>query len=69
MAVAPEVAKPIANPATPYSDKGVLKTLSVPYFSLRPIVHLNTPPNFTSSPNITAFGSFSIAISNASVMV
>jgi len=58
------VAAPIANPAIPYSDNGVLNTLSVPYFSFIPIVHLNTPPNLTSSPKIIAESSESIAIFN-----
>jgi hypothetical protein len=35
------------------SDKGVLKTLSVPYFSFNPMEHLKTPPNLTSSPKTT----------------
>ena len=69
MAVLPEVAAPIANPAIPYSDRGVLNTLSVPYFSLSPMVHLNTPPNLTSSPKMIAESSFSIAVSKAFVMV
>lgn len=54
MVVAPVAATPIANPAMPYSLKGVLNTLSVPYFSFNSTVHLNTPPNLTSSPNIIA---------------
>ena len=52
----PIFARPIPNAAIPYSQSGVLKTLSVPYFSLRFYVHLNTPPNLTSSPNITDLG-------------
>ena len=27
--------------------------INLPYLSLRPTVHLNTPPKATSSPNIT----------------
>jgi len=65
MVVAPVVAYPIANPAIPYSHKGVLNTRSDPYFSFKPTEHQNTPPNFTSSPKRTADGSFFIAISNA----
>ena len=42
---------PIPKAAIPYSQSGVLKTLSSPYFLLRSIEHLNTPPNLTSSPN------------------
>jgi hypothetical protein len=67
--VAPLVANPIAKPAIPYSDRGVLNTLSVPYFSLRPTVHLKTPPNLTSSPKITALSSFYIAISKVCPIV
>ena len=63
------MATPIANPAIPYSDKGVLKTLSVPYFSLRPIVALKTPPNLISSPNMIALSSVFKAISNVSQIV
>ncbi len=37
-----------------YSLKGVLKTLSVPYFLFKSRVHLKTPPNLTSSPKIIA---------------
>lgn len=33
------------------SDRGVLKTRSLPYRSCKPTVHLKTPPNATSSPN------------------
>ena len=65
MAVAPAVAAPIAKPPIPYSESGVLKTLSVPYFSLSPIEQRNTPPNFTSSPNSIAFGSDPSAMSRA----
>lgn len=44
----------MANPAIPCSDNGVLKTLSTPYFYNNPLVHLNTPPNLTSSPKTFA---------------
>ena len=30
--------------------------INLPYLSLRPTVHLNTPPKATSSPNITENG-------------
>jgi hypothetical protein len=36
------------------SQRGVLNTLSVPYFSFSPKLHLKTPPNLTSSPKSTA---------------
>ena len=39
--------------------------LHSPYLSLSPTVHRNTPPNATSSPNIAAVGSFSMAMSRA----
>lgn len=65
MVVAPVQAYPIANPAIPYSHKGVLKTRSDPYFSFKPTEHQKTPPNLTSSPKRTAEGSFFIAISKA----
>ncbi len=58
MAVCPATAIPIANPAIPCSDNGVLNTLSTPYFSNNPLVHLKTPPNFTSSPNTIALWLF-----------
>jgi hypothetical protein len=61
----PTEASPIPNAAMPCSHNGVLNTQSVPYFSFRLIVHLNTPPNFTSSPNINVFLSDSIYMSNA----
>lgn len=35
----------------------MLNTRSVPYFLFNPAEHLNTPPNFTSSPNKHAVGS------------
>lgn len=54
MAVCPTAARPIANPAIPCSANGVLKTLSIPYFSRSPLVHLKTPPNLTSSPKTLA---------------
>ena len=38
----------------PYSQRGVLKTLSSPYFLFKSKEHLKTPPNLTSSPNKTA---------------
>jgi hypothetical protein len=66
--LAPLVARPIANPAIPYSESGVLNTLSVPYFSLSPIVHLNTPPNLTSSPKTTEDESDFNAMSRLSAM-
>ena len=56
MTLAPATAAPIANPAIPCSLSGVLKTRSVPYFSLSPIEQRNTPPNFTSSPNNKVLG-------------
>jgi len=65
MVVAPAQASPIPNPAIPYSQRGVLKTRSFPYFSKSPTEHQNTPPNFTSSPNRTLFESFAIAKSIA----
>jgi len=43
---------------TTYSVSGVLKTRSRPNSSARPSVHLNTPPNPTSSPNTMAESSF-----------
>lgn len=54
MAVCPATATPIANPAIPCSDNGVLNTLQTPYFYNKPLVHLNTPPNFTSYPKTLA---------------
>lgn len=65
MAVIPELANPIPKAAIPYSHKGVLNTLDVPYFSFKSTVHLNTPPNLTSSPKIKAESSVAKAISNA----
>eukprot|EP00953_Heterococcus_sp_UTEX-ZZ885_P008908 5286-Heterococcus_DN1.PRE.1 len=41
---------------------GVLKTRAAPNFSLRPTLHLNTPPNATSSPKTIALGSVSSAV-------
>lgn len=41
-----------------YSVREVLKTRSRPNSSASPSVHLNTPPNPTSSPNTTAESSF-----------
>lgn len=58
----------MAKAAIPYSHKGVLKTLSVPYFSFKSKVHLNTPPNLTSSPKIEAVLSEAKAISKALLM-
>lgn len=49
----PATARPIPKPTIPCSQSGVLKTRSLPYRSRRPLVHLNTPPNPTSSPNTT----------------
>lgn len=60
MAVWPTAATPIANPAMPCSDRGVLNTLSTPYFSSSPLVHRKTPPNFTSSPNTIALNRIAI---------
>lgn len=37
----------------PCSHKGVLKTLSSPYFLFKSSEHLKTPPNLTSSPKST----------------
>jgi len=45
---------PIPKATIPYSHKGVLKTLSSPYFLFKSREHLKTPPNLTSSPNRTA---------------
>ncbi|MPC19008.1 hypothetical protein E2C01_011911 [Portunus trituberculatus] len=53
MVVAPPTAEPMANPAIPCSQRGVLKTRSFPNLSCSPIVQRNTPPNPTSSPNMT----------------
>lgn len=50
IAVCPLTANPMPNPMIPCSDRGVLKTLSMPKRSYSPEVHLNTPPYFTSSP-------------------
>lgn len=65
MVVIPIEAIPIPKAAIPYSHKGVLNTLSVPYLAFNPRVALNTPPNFTSSPKITAVLSFSKTIFKA----
>ncbi|KAI2804639.1 hypothetical protein BLOT_003626 [Blomia tropicalis] len=65
IAVAPAAASPIPNPAMPCSHNGVLNTRSLPNLSCNPTVHRNTPPNATSSPNITADGSEASEISNA----
>ena len=64
----PILAYPIAKPAMPFSDKGVLKTLSLPYFSLRPDVHRKTPPKATSSPKTMADESVAMAIDIASLI-
>ena len=40
MVVAPATDMPMAKPAMPCSQSGVLKTRSWPYFSPRPTVHL-----------------------------
>ncbi|KAH9413567.1 hypothetical protein DERP_009268 [Dermatophagoides pteronyssinus] len=63
--VAPAAAKPIPKPTIPCSHNGVLNIRSLPNLSCRFTVQRKTPPNDTSSPNITAFGSETNAISRA----
>ena len=65
MAVAPADAAPMANPAIPCSERGVLKTRALPYFCCNPIEHLKTPPKATSSPNTRALSSVWRAMSMA----
>ncbi|KAH9389734.1 hypothetical protein TYRP_007281 [Tyrophagus putrescentiae] len=65
MAVAPAVARPMPKPAMPCSQRGVLKTRSLPNLSCRLTVHLKTPPKATSSPKTTVVGSVASEISRA----
>ena len=67
----------MANPIIPCSQRGVLKTLSVPYFWLRSREQRKTPPNLTSSPKVDTlevkgkinyFGSISMFWSMAFLM-
>jgi hypothetical protein len=48
------VTNPMPKATIPCSQRGVLKTLSFPYFLFKSKEHLKTPPNFTSSPKSTA---------------
>jgi len=68
MALAPATDSPMAKPAIPCSHSGVLNTRSLPNFSARPTVHLNTPPKATSSPKMQAVWSVVRAMSMASVI-
>ncbi len=47
------VANPIPKAAIPYSHKGVLNTLSVPYFAFNSMVHRKTPPKIKIYQNLT----------------
>lgn len=46
------------------SDRGVLKTLSLPKRCNSPAVHLKTPPKLTSSPNTRALWSIQTSANN-----
>ncbi len=48
------VTNPMPKATIPCSQRGVLNTLSFPYFLFKSKEHRKTPPNFTSSPKSTA---------------
>jgi hypothetical protein len=58
----------MANPAMPFSERGVLKTREGPNLSLRPLEHRKTPPKATSSPKTMAESSVSMAVVMALLM-